>query len=99
MQCDFCDCDRTAAWSYPAHDIEVIPGVTSQANWAACQECHDLIEAGDRAGLRKRCTNTLCIKHGAGHPVPAAFRQQLDRNVAAIHEKFYEARFGEAIRK
>jgi hypothetical protein len=58
-QCDFCN-KPAPDWTYPArpfrgrfHDPEntVAEPFGSDGGWAACDECHALIEAGDDEGL------------------------------------------------
>lgn len=49
--CDFCVNQRQpVAWSYPAKDFSIgLQG--SIGDWAACDRCSDLIEAGNVAAL------------------------------------------------
>src|SRR5712691_10119589 len=64
--CDFCT-SPDPAWRYPARDIELGTLVgfadespvfseqrVSAGDWAACEECGDLIEARDWPGLARR---------------------------------------------
>lgn len=61
MKCDFCS-SPAVRWSYPARDVNmgVVLGGSmpvlhnSRGDWAACDACHDLIEAGDYKSLLNR---------------------------------------------
>ena len=52
--CDFCSAPD-AGWRHPARNFigYVAGGVVGESvgDWAACQECHQLIVSGDRARL------------------------------------------------
>ena len=60
--CDFCSYP-SVVWCYPARSfvayIVANIGGESVGDWAACEQCHRLIEAGDRAGLMERSLVTL----------------------------------------
>lgn len=51
--CDFCLIEGPT-WDYPAGEMEIVghPLINrSDDEWGACDECHDLIEAGNVNGL------------------------------------------------
>ncbi len=88
--CDFCS-STPVTHSYPARDI-VIPDTRSisRGAWAACEACHDLIEAGDRAGLAVRCADTFELPEGFP---PLSFEERISA-ATCIHGQFYKARTG-----
>lgn len=88
MICDFCS-DPNVRWGYPANDYlsEVCPVANSIGGWAACQECHDFIEAGDWAGLAVRDADKFPL------PIPYEDKVALAR---AIHIEFQKQRSGPA---
>src|SRR3990172_3306604 len=60
--CDFCSADAPN-WRYPVQDFAALEGVsTSVGEWAACNLCHDLIEAGKFAELLEWSLQTLVGK-------------------------------------
>lgn len=56
----------------------------------ACQECRDLIEAGDRSGLAERVLLTEAVRMGV---VSKKLARQYARD---LHDRFFRARRGEA---
>lgn len=87
LGCDFCSVEERAAWIFPAHSIEVPEtGHLSVGDWMACEECHRLIEAGDREGLVKRFARAYCRKHPGVTPVEA------ENDGRWAHGKYFEAR-------
>lgn len=63
--CDFCN-SADVTWTYPAADFDAGVDVVDVENgerfgnmmigaWAACDNCHDAIESGDREALVARC--------------------------------------------
>src|SRR5262245_60314402 len=60
----------------------------SEGDWPACEECHRLLEAGDRKGLLERA---LEANPAMLSPVPAKFHKEA---LKMIHGKFFEARKG-----
>lgn len=70
--CDFCSA-TPVEWDYPARDLshdDTYQGrrvtLNSSGEWAACEECHRLIERGDRDGLARRSRDRYAEQHGAG---------------------------------
>jgi hypothetical protein len=69
-ECDFCSA-RPVEWSYPARDFTAFAAVeldpcglishthNSRGDWAACSQCHDLIESGNIPGLGGRMTRAF----------------------------------------
>lgn len=53
MICDFCSSPHPA-WVFPAKSFAGPCNTESSGDWLACNECHRLIEAGDREGLAAR---------------------------------------------
>lgn len=44
MKCEFCSA-ANPTWLYPAESFDVGIGTRSIEDWAACEECHRLIDA------------------------------------------------------
>jgi hypothetical protein len=64
LQCDFCSMPGPV-WRYPARSFVAYcaPNVAGESvgDWAACDLCHVLIEAGDRRGLAQRSLDELIL--------------------------------------
>ncbi len=95
--CDLCS-EPAVRWSYPARDfIEtgvISPSrvllIGSSGGWAACDECHQLIEADDRAALLKRSVENFVAFYGVRPPT-------LADDIRRIHEQFFANRRGPAV--
>lgn len=91
--CDFCS-EPNPRWQYPASDfIMHVPGPDdygSEGAWAACDACHDLIEAGDGDGLAKRSADKFA-RNTPGMP-----RSFLLSRIRELHEGFWSRRKGPA---
>jgi hypothetical protein len=90
--CDFCS-DVRVAWAYPCESftsIIVAPGgVGVQANhngWAACNTCHELIEADRREQLVERSLQ--------GFDIEPALMDVMKANLANLHDEFFQNRLG-----
>lgn len=96
LLCDFCSA-TAPAWCYPASSfiaVTVGPLVSaSEGGWAACEECHRLIEAGDRKQLAERSLTTLI----EAHPEMAPVRDELIDSLRDLHARFFAHRCGAAI--
>jgi hypothetical protein len=85
-------------WSYPATDfvdvLAVGPGRTlvseSVGGWAACEECHCLIEAGDREALLQRSVENFVALYGVRPP-------SLVADLRRVHDQFFAHRCGPAV--
>jgi hypothetical protein len=90
--CDLCS-EPSVRWSYPARDfidVGAAPFISeSVGGWAACEECHRLIEAGDRAALLKRSVTNFVALYGV---LPRTLADDIRR----IHEQFFAHRCGPA---
>ncbi len=97
LKCDFCSAPEPM-WAYPAKDFIaylVLPLVgESVGAWAACEECHQLIEAGDREGLAVRSLDELIFRCPEAAMVAPALKQELRQ----LHERFFANRAGLAMR-
>jgi hypothetical protein len=95
--CDFCS-HPSVVWRYPALTFAAYVvaniGGESVGDWAACEQCHRLIEVGDRAGLTERSLVTLI----AGHPEMEPARSELVEHMTSLHVMFFENRTGMALR-
>jgi hypothetical protein len=94
-RCDFCSA-IPAPWTYPTGEVATldVTGRTwiSHADWAACESCAALIEAGDRRGLASAI-------FAGGDPVMASLprkeRREAVRHMMGVHERtFWRAREG-----
>jgi hypothetical protein len=95
LLCDFCSASDPA-WRYPARSFIAynawnIAG-ESVGDWAACEECHGLIEANDRPGLARRSLDELIAKH----PEAVMAAPALYQDLAGLHEEFFAFRCGPA---
>lgn len=95
--CDFC-LASDPTWEYPATDMPVKghPLIDeSTGEWAACDECHALIEAKKLGALVERCAQaqlgaeTPADVHAPPLPI---LRRQLRENML----RFFDARTGPA---
>ena len=93
--CDFCSAPD-AGWRHPARSFigYVAPGVVGESvgDWAACQECHQLIISGQpRRADRKIGRDFHC-------PAPRAWslKTELATEMGKLHANFFENRTGPA---
>lgn len=66
-RCDFCFADFPQ-WIVPAHAFEVAPGHMSNNDWAACNECAELIEGDRWTGLLRRAKASWETRNGGMSP-------------------------------
>ena len=96
-KCDFCSAPEPV-WAYPARDFVAylaMPVVgESVGAWAACEECHRLIEAGNREGLAVRSLDELVMQR----PEIALAAPELKERLSMLHSLFFANRVGTAIR-
>lgn len=96
LVCDFCSTPDDVAWTYPCEDFVVaglVPGLPNEVkvgDWAACEACHDLIEAGAWAEVGKRAVD----HHVERHPLPAKARSLLTILLRKLHTDFQQHRTG-----
>lgn len=88
-RCDFCVGPDQVLWDFPARDFYA-PGGKSVGGWAACDTCHDLVEAADWGGLARRSVKNL----GA----PEAETGMWVALMLTLHAKFNRHRAGDAYR-
>ena len=84
MICDFCTFP-VVAWRFEATPFGLDYGhaiATSDSGWAACEECADLILAGDRAGLVDRA---LRVSPG----IPGAPEDEVRELQSWAHDLFF----------
>ena len=93
--CDFCSAPD-AGWRHPARSFigYVAPGVVGESvgDWAACQECHQLIISGNRAALTERSVATFIARH----PELGVVKTELATEMGKLHTNFFENRTGPA---
>ena len=96
LQCDFCSA-LGPKWRYPTRSFVAycVPNVAGESvgDWAACDECHSLIEADDRRVLAQRSLDKLILKH----PEASAEAAVLYENLAELHQQFFAHRNGTAV--
>ena len=98
LVCDFCS-KTPVKWSYDCPDFEAWAGrneedkITirgmSRGGWAACDVCHDFIEADDYESLLQRSVDVVMTDSN----VPRELNEEVLR---AIHQDFKDRRRGEA---
>jgi hypothetical protein len=94
LKCDICYAE-TPTWDYPVKSFQM-PALNwvSIENWAACDTCHDLIEADDRIALNQRSLGTFILPDGS--TPPEWERPFLLEIIEQLNEKFYANRLGPA---
>ena len=96
LQCDFCSAPGPV-WRYPARTFVAYcePNVAGESvgDWAACDQCHVLIEADDRGGLAQRSLNELILKHPEASAAAAVLYEQL----VELRQQFFAHRSGTAV--
>lgn len=96
MKCDFCS-ERPVRWRYPArsfvmgHTGEL--GHESVGDWAACETCHDLIEADQRTALTARSLEQYANMTAA---LTEDQKAQLTALLTEAHNRFFNHRTGPA---
>jgi len=90
--CDFCS-SPDIHWRYEANNfLEVTTMWGSAGDWAACNECHALIEADDRTGLTNRSVDTYFTNYPGMLPDTKETRAHLFREISMLHAAFFKAR-------
>jgi DNA-directed RNA polymerase subunit RPC12/RpoP len=95
--CDFCSepAEEKDLWTYFCPDFKypyAVVGMAaegSKGNWAACEECHDLIEANDQRALTKRSMDMEEKRDPSVRP----HRPVLYAMGEAIHKGFFAHRY------
>lgn len=82
-KCDFCFADGSA-WVLPAEPFVVAPGHGSDGDWAACEECAELIRANAWFKLVSRVRQLWPAVH-SGNRMPPEI-------AASVHALFQELR-------
>jgi hypothetical protein len=98
--CDFCS-EPGPFWTYMATNFDVEFAQmntisTSIGAWAACGQCHRLIEADKYRELCERALRIQVHKIEKGTP-SAALKFQLRKYIKGLHQRFKENRVGPAI--
>jgi hypothetical protein len=98
--CDFCSVNADSkVWSYPTPDFLYTLQMpefglhASKGDWAACEECHALIEADDRVGLATR-TVLMDIER---EPESAELAVKMGGIYLSVQGDFFSHRQGEPI--
>ena len=93
LQCDFCSAP-SPVWRYPARSFVAYcaPNIAGESvgAWAACDQCHVLIETDDRRGLAQRSLDQLILKHPEASLAAAVLYEEL----AQLHQQFFAHRSG-----
>lgn len=95
MVCDFCSFEGVI-WEYPAKDVKVATArgqlvFESIGSWGACEDCAELIEAGDYEGLHARSVWAFRIIYGE---VPE-IDEQAREYIKISQQAFAQSRLGE----
>lgn len=88
--CDFCGAPEPK-WAFPASRFKLAVGF-SEGGWAACEECRQLVDAGDREGLVRRALATQCSNEKHLKTLKA-----LEAHLRDVHERFFKHRLGDAV--
>ncbi len=89
--CDFCS-QTPVTWQYPSE-----PAIVQDRNvafesaddlWAACDTCHDLIEADKRLALFDRAVGSFGNRYGSADGV------DVNALLASLHSEFWAGRNG-----
>jgi hypothetical protein len=93
--CDFCSAPNPG-WRYPARSFigYIACGIAGESvgDWAACEECHRLIDQDRRELLAARSVTRLI----AANPEMVEARTELKAELSALHGRFFEHRTGPA---
>lgn len=94
--CDFCS-EPNIEWCYPTRDFTV-PDIhyIPDPDFAACQICHDLIEADNWEGLAERAAQTFIEKNGAIFEDLTEDKKRIVSHMASFHLRFKQNRTGPA---
>ena len=94
-RCDFCS-SRKVTWCYPANTfVSRDMPTTMVTDWAACDECHELIEDNDYASLAVRSLE--CYK---GYSLTSdSDKRRLIELLGSLHQQFASNRTGPARRE
>ena len=84
LRCDFCHAENPT-WSYPCKSFS-IPLIDSIDEWAACDQCHRWIEAGERDKIEQ----AALFPFQPVHPALTHYMRQL-------HDGFFKNRTGPAV--
>jgi len=96
--CDFCS-SQAVAWSYDVDDFQIIDrpevheGWGSVGNWAACDECHELVEAGDQRELAMHSLKTFFTSHPEVPDRPEV-RASVYEHIRKVHGEFWQKKKG-----
>lgn len=100
--CDFCS-ETTPMWRYSVRDfnVEFAPAnmvSVSVGDWAACDQCHKLIEADNYRELCERALRRqLKIMQKQTGTQSSVVTFKLRKYVKGLHQRFKENRIGPAI--
>lgn len=90
--CDFCS-QQAPVWTYPASTFTMSnEPFGSSGDWAACDGCHDLIEAALWDTLAERGAATVQGR------LPRKVRRTVVGHLLKLHQRFVEARTGPSYR-
>jgi|SRR5262245_12559577 len=96
--CDFCS-SPAVTWSYDVDDFHIVDrpevheGWGSTGGWAACDTCHDLIEAGDPEAVAMNSMQTFFKTHPE-IPDQPEYRSRVYEHVRTVHSEFWKHKHG-----
>lgn len=89
VMCDFCS-QPNPRWVYPAKDFgEIVTKFASVGDWGACEECKQLIQAGDWDTLAQRSMTFIGDKS-----LPEDINATVLQAVKDMHQGFAQSRIG-----
>ena len=97
--CDFCS-SPDVHWHYEANDFQAGPDSLhwgSRGFWAACNVCHDLVEANNRQALGMRGMQEYFKRHPNELPNTKQMRRMLYTHIRQLHDGFFENRTSGAV--
>lgn len=93
--CDFCSA-KTAPWvfkadTYVAWENKYLNGL-SVGDWAACDTCKQLVDAGDRVALTARSFECMVFLHPEMHLLEDWMKEGIKEALKDCHEGFFANR-------
>jgi len=97
-KCDFCS-RPDPEWFYPADTFDMVQmGWGSTGGWTACEECSDLIEAGDNVKVVRGRMMDAPLKEALaevpGLRLTRSERAEVEHHTWALFNKFLNSRRG-----
>jgi hypothetical protein len=88
-RCDFCSA-ANPMWEYAADSFFDLCGSRSLGAWLACDDCHAVIEAGDREGMVTRAMLNPAMR------AATVDKRRAEGYICDLYGRFFAARRGPA---